>query len=94
MRYGLLTDDFNEALDGFLLKGFSCFLKLNEIVLKRDKKSSQVAVVLTSKFLEKFPLDIIVMLVDLVDGFLAIFLNDRSVLLETEFRGKLSILNQ
>ena len=40
MRYGLLTDDFNEALDGFLLKVFSCFLKLNEIVLKWDKEGS------------------------------------------------------
>jgi hypothetical protein len=94
MRYGLLTDDFNEALDGFLLEGFSCFLKLNEVVLKREKEGSEVAVVLTSKFLEEFPLDIIVMLVDLVDGFLAIFLNDGGVLLETEFRGKLSILNE
>jgi hypothetical protein len=64
------------------------------MILKWNKKCSEVAVVLTSQFLEKFPLDIIIMLIDLVNGFLSIFLNDGRVLLETEFRGKLSILNQ
>ena len=52
-----------------------------------------MASVFAFEFFKQLSFDVIVMLVDFVDGFLSIFLEDFSILLEAKFRSKFAILD-
>jgi len=51
-----------------------------------------MAVILALKFFEKLPLDVVVVLIDLIESFLSIFFYDLGVILETEIRRELAVL--
>ncbi len=90
----LLTDDFDDAFDWFLLESFSCLFNFYKIILKRGNKGGQMASVLTFELFKKFPLDVVIMLIDFGNGFLSILFNDFSVLFKAKLRSKLSVLNK
>ena len=46
MRNGLLTDHFDQALNGPLFQSFSGFFKFDKVIFERGNKSSQMASVL------------------------------------------------
>ena len=91
---GLLADYFDEAFDRFLFKVFSGLFELDKIILERSNKSGQMTSILAFKLFKEFPLDVIVMLIDLGDGLLPILFDNFSVLLEAKFGSKLTILNK
>ena len=94
MENGLLADYFDEGFDRFLFKVFSGLFEFDKIILERSNKSGQMTSVLTFEFLKKFPLDVVIMLINLGNGLLSILFYNFSVLLETKFGRKLSILNK
>ena len=79
---GLMTDYFNHAFDGFLFKNFPGFYEFHKIFLKWINNWDKMASVFAFEFFKQLSFDVIVMLVDFVDSFLSIFLDDLSILLE------------
>lgn len=92
MRDRLLTDDFDERFDRLLFESFPGLFELNNIFFKRGNKRGQVTRVLAFEFFKELPFDIIVVLVDLVEGFFTVFFYNLRVLFETELWGKLTTL--
>ncbi len=89
-----MTDDFYDAFNRFLFEIFSGLFNFDKTILKRGNKGSQMASILTFELFKEFPLDVVIMLIDLGNGFLPILFNDFSVLFKAKLWSELSILNK
>lgn len=92
MRDSLLTNYFDKGFNRLLFEGFACLFELNHIFFKRRNKRGQMARIFAFELFKQLPFDIIIVSIDLVNGFFTIFFHDLRILFEAVFRCKLSTL--